>query len=76
MNDYQKLSADLSRITEFIISGNKNMADKFCKRVLDLYSDLPGNIGKYKLSEYLKKIQETKDAEMAMTASIILSRGT
>ena len=41
MNDYQKLSADLSRITEFLISGNKNMADKFCKRTIDLYSNLP-----------------------------------
>ncbi len=76
MNDYQKLSADLSRITEFLISGNKNMADKFCKRTIDLYSNLPGNIGKYKLSEYLKKIHETRNAEMAMTASVILSRSS
>lgn len=74
MSDYQRLSADLSRITEFLISGNQNMADKFSQRVVDMYSNLPGNIGKYRLSEYLLKIKEEKSAEMAMTASIILGR--
>ncbi len=74
MSDYQRLSADLSRITEFLISGNQNMAQKFSQRAVDMYSNLPGNIGKYKLSEYLQKIKETRNAEMAMTASIILSR--
>lgn len=74
MNDYQKLSSDLSRITEFLISGNQNMADKFSQRVVDMYSNLPGNIGKYELSDYLQKIKETRNAEMAMTASIILAR--
>lgn len=74
MSDYQKLSSDLSRITEFLISGNKNMADKFIERVVNLYSDLPGKIGKYKLSDYLQRIKETSNAEMAMTASIILGR--
>lgn len=73
MNDYQKLSSDLSRITEFLISGNLNMADKFSQRIIELYSDLPGNIGKYKLSDYLQKIKQTRNAEMAMTASIILA---
>lgn len=74
MSDYQKLSADLSRITEFLISGNQNMADKFSQRAIDLYSNLPGNIGKYKLADYLRKIKDTGNAEMAMTASIILGR--
>lgn len=74
MSDYQKLSADLSRITEFLIAGNQNMASKFSQRVVDMYSNLPGNIGKYKLSDYLQKIKESRSAEMAMTASIILSR--
>ena len=50
------------------------MADKFSQRVVDMYSNLPGNIGKYKLSDYLQKIKETHNAEMAMTASIILAR--
>lgn len=79
MSDYQKLSADLSRITEFLISGNESLAGRFSGRVVKLYSGLPGRVGKDNLSEYLRKIANLEGgrmraAERAMTASILLSR--
>jgi hypothetical protein len=78
MSDYQRLSADLSRICEFLLSDNKPMVDKFTKRIKDLYLELPGNIGKHALSEYLAKIINAEGgkeltAERALTASLILS---
>lgn len=78
MSEYQKLSSDLSRITEFLISGNQSMAQKFSDRVVNLYANLPGYIGQEKLSDYLQKIANLeggskKTAERAMTASTILA---
>ncbi len=79
MNDYQKLSSDLSRVTEFLISNNLKMASKFSDRIINLYSNLPGKIGSQNLTIYLRQIAnldggKMKAAERAMTASIILSK--
>lgn len=75
MSDYQKLSSDLSRVAEFLLMNNQEMAKKFTDLAIQRYSHLPGKIGGDDIGDYLNKIQTdpAHAAERAMTASTILA---
>ena len=76
MSDAARLSADLSRVCEFLIRGDQNLASKFIKRDIDRYSDLKIEVGGKKLGDILEEIGKLDEraAERALTTSVILQR--
>lgn len=79
MNDYLKLSADLSRVAEFLVSENYDMAKVLSEGAVKMYGNLPGKNGKYELGEYLQLISSMyggreQAAERAYTAAEIILR--
>ena len=79
MSEDQKLSVDLARTAEFLVSGNERMAKIFSGRVARLDQDLPGRIGKYSIRDYLDKVATMSEGreraiERAYIAADILAR--
>ncbi len=77
MNERQNLSADLTRIGEWLSAGETKMARQFLNRDLKLYQGMKGKIGHLPVTEFLKKIdqvfnQKQKAAELALTGAEIL----
>lgn len=77
MNDIANLSVDLRRISNWLQSGNFDLARKFLVRDIEHYGSLQIDVGKMRLKRMLEMMLDLdggreKAAERAMTASIIL----
>ena len=76
--DLLNLSTDLRRISDWIVNGDIDIAQKFINICREKYSDIPQKIGSYKNIwkeiDKIEKLEGGKDkaAERASTASVIL----
>lgn len=73
------LAMDLTRVGEFLYSGNVKMSKQFLKRDQVLYKDMEERIGKLPMGKFLSKLEKLSNqmqgAELAFTgAEILLAR--